>query len=60
MENIILILKEMVKKTPNDMELGKKIRKMVLEIKNQKNGIINFHFCRVQILSPLVGLVCQF
>jgi hypothetical protein len=39
MENIILILEEMVKKTPNDMELGKKIRKMVLEIKNQKDGV---------------------
>lgn len=39
MENITLILEEIVKETPNDMELGKKIRKMVSEIKNQNNGV---------------------
>jgi hypothetical protein len=40
MENInAKVLEQLVKENPNDMELGKKIRKMVLEIKNQKNGI---------------------
>lgn len=40
MEHIELsVLELLVKETPNDMELGKKIRKMLLEIKNQKNGI---------------------
>jgi hypothetical protein len=33
------VLELLVKENPNDMELGKKIRKMLLEIKNQKNGI---------------------
>jgi len=31
-------LEQLVKETPNDMELGKKIRKMIREIKEQKNG----------------------
>jgi hypothetical protein len=40
METIELsVIKKMVKENPNDMELGKKIRQMILEIKNQKYGI---------------------
>lgn len=40
MENIELsVLEQLVKENPNDMDLGKQIRKMVLEIKNQKNGV---------------------
>ena len=40
MEHIELtVLEQLVKENPNDMELGKKIRKMVLEIKNQKDGV---------------------
>ena len=40
METIELsVIKEMVKENPNDMDLGKKIRQMILEIKNQKYGI---------------------
>ena len=40
MEQIELtVLEQLVKENPNDMDLGKQIRKMMLEIKNQKNGI---------------------
>jgi len=40
MEDIKLtVLELLVKENPNDMDLGKQIRKMMLEIKNQKNGI---------------------
>ena len=40
MEHIELtVLERLVKENPNDMDLGKQIRKMMLEIKNQKNGI---------------------
>jgi hypothetical protein len=40
METIgLLLIEQMVKENPNDMELGKKIRQMILEIKNQKYGI---------------------
>ncbi len=40
MEHIELSeLEKLVKENPNDMDLGKKVRKMVLEIKNQKNGV---------------------
>ena len=31
--------KQMVKETPNDMELGKKLRKIIREINEQKNGV---------------------
>jgi hypothetical protein len=40
MENINLsLLEQMVKQNPNDYDLGKAIRKLVIEIKNQKNGV---------------------
>jgi hypothetical protein len=40
MEHIELtVLERLVKENPNDMDLGKQIRKMMLEIKSQKNGI---------------------
>jgi hypothetical protein len=40
MEDIKLtVLEQLVKENPNDMDLGKQIRKMMLEIKNKKNGI---------------------
>ena len=40
MEHIELtVLEQLVKENPNDMDLGKQIRKMMLEIKSQKNGI---------------------
>jgi len=40
MEDIKLtVLEQLVKENPNDYDLGKQIRKMMLEIKNQKNGI---------------------
>jgi hypothetical protein len=39
MENITLLLEEMVKKNPNDMELGKKVRKMVSDLKSKKDGV---------------------
>jgi hypothetical protein len=32
-------LEKLVKETPNDMELGKKLRKLIREINEQKNGI---------------------
>ena len=35
----LTVLEQLVKENPNDMDLGKQIRKMMLEIKNQKNGI---------------------
>jgi hypothetical protein len=40
METIELsVIKQMVKENPNDMELGKKIRQMILDIKNQTYGV---------------------
>ena len=40
MEDIKLtVLEQLVKENPNDYDLGSKIRQMILEIKNQKNGI---------------------
>jgi hypothetical protein len=40
MEHIELtVLEQLVKENPNDYDLGEQIRKMYLEIKNQKNGI---------------------
>jgi hypothetical protein len=40
METIELsVIKQMVKENPNDMELGKKIRQMILGIKNQTYGV---------------------
>jgi hypothetical protein len=40
MEHIELtVLAQLVKENPNDYDLGKEIRKIYLEIKNQKNGI---------------------
>jgi hypothetical protein len=39
MENIRLLLEEMVKEIPNDMELGKKVRKFVSDLKNKKDGV---------------------
>ena len=35
----LTVLEQLVKENPNDMDLGKQIRKMILEIKNKKNGI---------------------
>ena len=32
-------LEKLVKETPNDMELGKKLRKIIREINEQKNGV---------------------
>lgn len=40
MEHIELtVLERLVKENPNDMDLGKQIRKMVLDIKRKQNGI---------------------
>jgi hypothetical protein len=40
MENIeVSVIEQMVKENPNDYDLGGKIRKMILEIKNQKYGV---------------------
>lgn len=40
MKNIdILVLTQIVKETPNDMELGKKIRQIIREITEPKDGI---------------------
>jgi len=40
MEHIELtVLAQLVKENPNDYDLGKEIRKIYLEIKNQKNGV---------------------
>lgn len=40
MKNIdISVLTQIVKETPNDMELGKKIRQIIREITEQKNGV---------------------
>lgn len=32
-------LEKLVKETPNDMELGKKLRKIIRDINKQKNGV---------------------
>jgi len=32
-------LEKLVKETPNDIELGKKLRKIIREINEQKNGV---------------------
>jgi hypothetical protein len=40
MENIeISVLIQIVKETPNDMELGKKIRRIIKEITENSNGV---------------------
>ena len=42
MEKIdVLVLEQMIKEIPNDMDLGRQIRKMVLSIKNESADINN-------------------
>jgi hypothetical protein len=42
MEKIdVLVLEQMIKEIPNDMDLGRQIRKMVLSIKNGSTDINN-------------------
>jgi len=37
--DILEILEQLVKETPNDIELGKKVREMYYNLKNNKDGI---------------------
>jgi hypothetical protein len=37
--DILEILEQLVKETPNDIELGKKVRQMYYNLKDNKDGI---------------------